>query len=124
MDTIKSNEKSMQMPGHIKEEIDAETGKMREFWKKISDKIHFRKFDEVGQMLTKWMKINGKAVAVPVDNDYFVENIDQHLLIDRILFTRNYSDMLVFQVMKGKLSVLTGLAHVKQAEIVKATKLN
>jgi hypothetical protein len=32
--------------------------------------------------------------------------------------------MLVFQVMKGKLSVLTGLAHVKQAEIVKATKLN
>ena len=114
----------MQMPGYIKEEIDAETGIMQKFWKNISDKIHFRKFDEVGQMLTKWMKIKGKAVEVPVDNDYFVENIDQQLLIDRILFTRNYSDMLVFQVMNGKLSVLTGLAHVKQAEIVKATKLN
>ena len=53
MDTTKSNEKSRQMPGHIEEEVDEETGKKRDFWKKFADKIHFRKFDEVGQMLTK-----------------------------------------------------------------------
>ena len=124
MNTKKLTENLWQLPGHIEAEINKETGEKREVWKNNSDKIHFRKFDKEGRMMTEWQKIKGKAVEVPVDNYYVAESIDKRLLIDRICTTRKFSDMLVWEVLKTNLSIFTGLAHVKQSEIVEATKLS
>lgn len=117
-------EKSRQLPGHIEEEVDEKTGEKRDIWKNISDKIHFKKYNESGHLMTRWQKINNKAVEVPVNNNYFVENIDQNLLFERISATRNYADAIVWQVLKANLVTSSGLSHVKQTDIVNATKLS
>jgi hypothetical protein len=88
--------------------------------------------EKLVQMKAKLFQENGEKVLRPVkelkvkfEGDRYVNlNRNQDLLIKRILATKHYSDMIVFQYLISNLSLISGLVHINQKKIIDDLKLD
>jgi hypothetical protein len=95
-----------------------------------------KNIDELTKMAGKLYEEDGKPLYRPkriekvkfdMDpelNRYFNCNLNQDLLLRRMLISRSFVDFTLWEVLKTNLSLLTGLSYIKQSEVVKATGIS